>query len=177
MGGRRGSVSAIFGITWAWINFSWFASAYDTDDWPYRLTTMVQMIGVVVFALGMPALFASIEHGEHVDNQILVLGYLIMRVAMLTQWFRAARQCPQRTTRPDVCRVHRPRSTRLGGPRLGEHVAGRLRGVFGDPSPGSSSPALIRGEKEGDAVEHPPHRRALPLLAIIALVRAWSAAW
>ncbi|MFN8031538.1 MAG: low temperature requirement protein A [Dermatophilaceae bacterium] len=96
--GVAGFCFAIFGITWAWINFSWFASAYDTDDWAYRLTTMVQMIGVVVFALGMPALFASIEHGEHVDNQILVLGYLIMRVAMLTQWLRAARQCPQRTT-------------------------------------------------------------------------------
>ncbi len=96
--GVAGFCFAIFGITWAWINFSWFASAYDTDDWAYRLTTMVQMIGVVVFALGMPALFASIEHGEHVDNRILVIGYVVMRVAMLTQWLRAARQCPQRRT-------------------------------------------------------------------------------
>ena len=30
------------------MNFSWFASAYDTDDWIFRLTTMVQMIGVLV---------------------------------------------------------------------------------------------------------------------------------
>lgn len=42
-----------FGICWAWINYSWFASAFDTDDWLYRLLTMVQMIGVVVFALGL----------------------------------------------------------------------------------------------------------------------------
>ena len=27
---------AIFAICWAWINFSWFASAYDTDDWAFR---------------------------------------------------------------------------------------------------------------------------------------------
>ena len=32
---------------WAWINFAWFASAYDTDDWLFRLTTMVQMFGVL----------------------------------------------------------------------------------------------------------------------------------
>ena len=30
---------ASFAICWAWINFSWFSSAYDTDDWIYRLVT------------------------------------------------------------------------------------------------------------------------------------------
>ena len=48
---------------WAWINFSWFASAYDTDDWVYRLTTMVQMVGVIILALGVPQMFASIDKG------------------------------------------------------------------------------------------------------------------
>ena len=33
---------AIFAICWAWINFSWFASACDTDDWAFRLATMVR---------------------------------------------------------------------------------------------------------------------------------------
>ena len=36
-------VFCLFGAVWAWINFSWFASAYDTDDWTYRLLAMVQM--------------------------------------------------------------------------------------------------------------------------------------
>ena len=45
---------ATFAISWAWINFSWFASAYDTDDWVFRLTTMVQMVGVIILALGLP---------------------------------------------------------------------------------------------------------------------------
>ena len=45
---------ASFAICWAWINFSWFASAYDTDDWIFRVVTMVQMIGVLVLALGLP---------------------------------------------------------------------------------------------------------------------------
>src|ERR687896_1059155 len=43
-----------FGISWAWINFSWFASAYDTDDWLFRILTLIQMVGVLVFALGIP---------------------------------------------------------------------------------------------------------------------------
>ena len=36
---RSSSASPIvfFAIWWAWMNFTWFASAYDTDDVPYRL--------------------------------------------------------------------------------------------------------------------------------------------
>lgn len=85
---------ATFAVSWAWINFSWFASAFDTDDWVYRLTTMLQMVGVIVLALGIPALYSSIEHGGHVDNAVVVAGYVVMRVAMVTQWLRAARQDP-----------------------------------------------------------------------------------
>lgn len=85
---------ASFAICWAWINFSWFASAFDTDDWIFRLTTMVQMIGVLIVAIGLPRLFASIEHGHHLDNGVMVLGYVIMRLAMVSQWLRAARSDP-----------------------------------------------------------------------------------
>ena len=94
--GLLGFGFASFGICWAWINFSWFASAYDTDDWVFRVVTMMQMIGVLVFAIGLPPMFASIEHGEHLDNAVMVLGYIIMRVALVFQWLRAARQDPAR---------------------------------------------------------------------------------
>jgi low temperature requirement protein LtrA len=83
---------ASFAICWAWINFSWFSSAYDTDDWVFRIITMVQMIGVLVLATGLPRMFSSIEHAGHFDNSIMVSGYVIMRVAMVFQWLRAARQ-------------------------------------------------------------------------------------
>jgi low temperature requirement protein LtrA len=85
---------ATFAICLAWINFTWFASAYDTDDWIYRLMTMVQMVGVLILALGIPPFFASIAHGQHVDNTILVAGYVVMRIALVGQWLRAARQDP-----------------------------------------------------------------------------------
>ncbi|TQK28209.1 low temperature requirement protein LtrA [Arthrobacter sp. SLBN-53] len=94
--GLAGFAFAIFAVCWAWINFTWFASAYDTDDWVYRLTTMLQMVGVLILALGLPAMFASLEHGGHVDNVVMVAGYVVMRVAMVAQWLRAARQDPAR---------------------------------------------------------------------------------
>lgn len=87
---------ASFAICWAWVNFSWFASAYDTDDWIFRIATMVQMIGVLVLAIGLPRMFASLEHGEHLDNLVMVAGYVIMRGAMVFQWLRAAIQNPDR---------------------------------------------------------------------------------
>ena len=87
---------ASFGICWAWINFSWFSSAYDTDDWVFRLATMVQMIGVLVLAIGVPTMFTSLEQGVHPQTDTLVFGYVIMRFAMVFQWLRAAKQDPAR---------------------------------------------------------------------------------
>ncbi|MDQ1634212.1 MAG: hypothetical protein QOJ32_1021, partial [Frankiaceae bacterium] len=79
-----------FAIWWAWMNFTWFASAYDTDDVPYRLLTLVQMGGVLVLAAGVPGAF------ERRDFTAVTLGYIVMRVAMLAQWSRAARADPDR---------------------------------------------------------------------------------
>src|SRR6185312_4902163 len=64
---------------------------FDTDDWKYRVTTLVQMVGVIILALGLPPMFASIDHGT-LDNGVMVLGYVVMRLAMVAQWLRAARQ-------------------------------------------------------------------------------------
>ena len=94
--GLAGFTFATFAVCWAWINFSWFASAYDTDDWVYRLTTMLQMVGVLVLALGIPPVFSSIAGGRHVNNRALVAGYVVMRIAMVIQWLRASKQNPDR---------------------------------------------------------------------------------
>ncbi len=94
--GLLGFGFAIFAVTWAWIFWTWFSSAYDTDDWIYRLLTMTQMVGVLILALGLPAMFESLAEGDHVDNRVMVLGYVVMRVPMLLQWWRASRQDPAR---------------------------------------------------------------------------------
>jgi low temperature requirement protein LtrA len=94
--GLAGFAFATFSICWAWINFSWFASAYDTDDWIYRLMTMLQMVGVIILSLGIPAVYATIAEGEHIDNRVMVAGYVVMRIGLVAQWLRAAKQDPQR---------------------------------------------------------------------------------
>ncbi|MFE2021556.1 low temperature requirement protein A [Streptomyces sp. NPDC059499] len=87
-------VLAMFAISVAWISFSWFASAFGTDDWLDRALTMVQMIGVVVFSLGLPAMFHSVEEGGHLELRVMVLGYVVMRIAIVLQWWRASRESP-----------------------------------------------------------------------------------
>ena len=94
--GVAGFAFAAFNVSWAWINYSWFASAYDTDDWVFRLATMVQMVGVIVLALGLPQMFESLDHGDTLDIRVMASGYVLMRVALLFLWWQVARHDPER---------------------------------------------------------------------------------
>jgi low temperature requirement protein LtrA len=95
LGGVLAFCLAAFAVAWAWIGFTWFASAYDTDDWLFRLTTMVQMVGVLLLALGVPRMFASVnDHDGHLDVRLMVVGYVVMRLPMVVQWMRAGRADP-----------------------------------------------------------------------------------
>ncbi|MDW4573186.1 low temperature requirement protein A [Microbacterium sp. M3] len=85
-----GFAFATFAVTWAWINYSWLASAYDNDDVFFRLSTLVVMIGVLIVALGVPDVFHSIEEGHYLDNTVMVAGYVVMRIATIALWVRAA---------------------------------------------------------------------------------------
>ena len=83
-----GYLLVFFAIWWAWMNFTWFASAYDTDDVPYRLLTLMQMAGVLVLAAGVgPA-------SDQYDYRAVTIGYVVMRLALVLQWVRAARSDP-----------------------------------------------------------------------------------
>ncbi|MEW2080037.1 low temperature requirement protein A [Streptomyces sp. NPDC012403] len=82
--GLLGYALVFFAIWWAWMNFTWFASAYDTDDVPYRLLTLVQITGALFVAAG------AAEALEHGDFTVITWGYVVMRLAMVTQWLRAA---------------------------------------------------------------------------------------
>jgi low temperature requirement protein LtrA len=90
-----GFLFAMFAVIWAWINFSWFSSAFDTDDWVHRIATMVQMVGVTILALGLPAVFHSLDSAHGVDIGVVVAGYVVMRVAMVFLWLRAAKHSPR----------------------------------------------------------------------------------
>jgi low temperature requirement protein LtrA len=86
--GVAGYAMVFFAIWWAWMNFTWFASAYDVDDVPYRLAAFVQIIGALVIAAGVPRAL------ERWDFTVVTLGYAIMRVALVAQWLRAGRSDP-----------------------------------------------------------------------------------
>jgi low temperature requirement protein LtrA len=79
-----------FAIWIAWLNFTWFASAYDVDDVQYRITTMVQIAGALILAAGIPRGMADD------DFAIGVTGFIVMRLAMVTQWLRVAYSDPPR---------------------------------------------------------------------------------
>jgi low temperature requirement protein LtrA len=84
-----GYLLVFFAIWWAWMNFTWFASAYDTDDVPYRLLTLMQMAGVLVLAAGVgPA-------SDAYDYRAVTIAYVVMRLALVLQWLRAARSDPE----------------------------------------------------------------------------------
>ncbi|HQV56435.1 MAG TPA: low temperature requirement protein A [Ilumatobacteraceae bacterium] len=85
----------MFACIWPWINFSWFASAYDTDDSFMRLATMVQMAGVLIMALGLPEMFNGLVH-QTFSNRVMVAGYVVMRIGMIALWIRAGLHDPRR---------------------------------------------------------------------------------
>jgi low temperature requirement protein LtrA len=83
-----GFPATFFAIWWAWMNFTWFASAFDCDDVLYRLAVFAQMSGVLVLAAGIPRAF------DDRDFAVMTVGYVIMRLALVSQWLRAAASYP-----------------------------------------------------------------------------------
>lgn len=74
------------------MNFTWFASAYDTDDALYRILTVVQMAGVLILAAGVPTAFADLDYTG------VTVGYLVMRIGLVALWVRASIEHPERRT-------------------------------------------------------------------------------
>ncbi|MBA0127142.1 low temperature requirement protein A [Haloechinothrix sp. YIM 98757] len=85
-----GFAMVFFAIWWGWLNFSWFSSAYDTDDGLTWALTTVQILGAATLAAGVPAAVA-----EH-DFTVITVGYAVMRLPLAVQWCRAAGADPPR---------------------------------------------------------------------------------
>ncbi len=62
----------------------------DNHDTLYRCLTFVQMAGSLVMAVGIPAVFQ-----QH-NFDMIIIGYVIMRLALVTQWIRVAKHDPLR---------------------------------------------------------------------------------
>jgi len=81
--------AVFFAVWWPWMNYSWFASAFDPDDVPFRLATFVQIAGSLLIAAGVPRAF------EHRDYTVAVIGYVVVRLAFASQWIRVYRDNPE----------------------------------------------------------------------------------
>ena len=79
---------AFFAIWWTWLNFTWFTSAYDNDDGIARLLTIFQILGSLVLAAGIVRFFND-------DALLIIVGYVIMRIALVIQWLRVSRNDPE----------------------------------------------------------------------------------
>jgi low temperature requirement protein LtrA len=73
---------------WAWMNYTWFSSAFDSHSTYFRLMSMLQMFGALLLAAGMTDFFNG-------DGRLGLLGFIVMRVAMASLWFKAAQDDPR----------------------------------------------------------------------------------
>ncbi|MGW6898590.1 low temperature requirement protein A [Streptomyces sp. NPDC054919] len=74
-----------FSVWWAGMNSTWFASAYGSDNIPYRLTMFVQITGSLILAAGVQRAF------DGNDLSVITLGYVVMGIALAGLWLRASR--------------------------------------------------------------------------------------
>ncbi len=71
-------------IWWPWNTYTWFASGFDTDDAQFRFASFMQMIGVIICAVGVKPAFSN---GEFL---IMTLGYIVMRIPYILMWLKVA---------------------------------------------------------------------------------------
>ncbi|MCA8898129.1 MAG: low temperature requirement protein A, partial [Hyphomonas sp.] len=103
-----------FAIWLAWLNYTWFASAFDDGSLSFKLATFVFLSGSLVMAAGV----TEFTHIHLI--RVMVIGYVIMRLAMVYLWFAAARGSER----------YRKTCLRYGGSILAVQVYWVILGLF-----------------------------------------------
>ncbi len=146
-----GFVLVFFAIWWAWLNYAWFASAYDCDDVLYRLLTFAIMAGSLLLAAGVPDLFKDGQSGA------VVLGYAVMRLAMVALWLRVAKGDPAHRRTAMTYAVGITVVQLLWIARLGVHGDGLLLTTFGLLVLAELSVPWLAEQRGGPTPFHPHH--------------------
>ena len=138
-----------------WMNFTWFASAYDTDDVLYRLLTFVQIAGVLVWrpASPRPSRTSTSGRGRGLRDHAARAG----RAMAARRARRPAGAATSRCASPSASPPSRSLLDRAPGLR-------RRRSASRCSSPSvrsSSSSRSGRSERVADHVAPGPHRRTL----------------
>lgn len=71
-------------VWWAWMGFTWYATAFDTDDAIFR----VAMLGAMLAVIGLAASVGSVRNGEATG---FVVAYAAMKLLLAALYFRARR--------------------------------------------------------------------------------------
>jgi low temperature requirement protein LtrA len=76
-------------VWWAWMNLTWFTSAFDNGDKLFKILVMLIIGGELLFAGGAEFIFATM------DFSFGLLGWVVMRLGMVSLWLRAAHTNPE----------------------------------------------------------------------------------
>ena len=89
LGGMLRFLGLFVPVWWSWMIFTWYATAFDNDDVPYRVTLFVAMLSI----LGLAASVGGISV-EQAATLSFVLAYALMRLLGAGLFLRARRQVP-----------------------------------------------------------------------------------
>ena len=81
-------------VWWAWMQFTWFATAWDNDDLVHRLGMLTAMLIVIVLAAGIPRVYEG-------NDRLFVFAYAGMQ-AVLVLMFAG---CYRTRVKPEASRA------------------------------------------------------------------------
>ena len=85
-------------VWWSWMIFTWYATAFDNDDVPYRVTLFAAMLSMLGLAAAVDGV--GVEAGNAAG---FVLSYAAMRLLLMGLFLRARQHVPN-DIRPFVVR-------------------------------------------------------------------------
>ncbi len=96
LGGALRFLGLFVPVWWAWMGFTWFATAFDNDDVLYRVTMLAAMLCILWLA-------ASVESVAGGDSSGFVLAYAGLRLLLVGLFVRARRYA---STVRGLCNVY-----------------------------------------------------------------------
>ncbi len=98
LGGALRFLGLFVPVWWSWMIFTWYATAFDNDDVPYRVTLFAAMLSMLGLAAAVDGV--GVEAGNAAG---FVLAYATMRLLLMGLFLRARRHVPA-GLRPFVAR-------------------------------------------------------------------------
>jgi low temperature requirement protein LtrA len=89
LGGMVRFLGLFVPVWWSWMIFTWYATAFDNDDVPYRVTLFVAMLSILGLAASVGGI--GVEPAATVS---FVLAYVLMRLLVAGLFLRARRHVP-----------------------------------------------------------------------------------